>query len=469
MQNSNSVYQNCSINNSRKTRKRKRRQRQNSTVEEVMVPTTVTTTSNFDNECQTTNIKRKTNQQKQDHEEEERDITVLLYSKCTTYINGNESVESTSIRALLTKPRNSEETCSITLDPIHEDAEIHGFKIQYTPMQRYPRHTCIQLPCQHRFNGMALLIHCVRNTMTCPMCRAGLHESMDFFRTFPNEPWHEIMLNISHTHNAQDQTLDEAFPNMTSALYNHFGVIINNNNRNNHTNENLRNLIRLQPQSASLSLDSDENYNYNATGVDLRDGPVIRATDTEMTDFAAFAIFYLFRNQNMMNDERENNDSIAVSLNTSLQMSEDEATTAQPSYTVPQSFTMQLAAAIQNFGIHSISAKFIIRCRVNPSRMQLLTMPRISIPNQRPAILSADIASPIHAIRIVIPEVLPNDDNNNPSSRLNMLRMSAEDLRNHVEQDIMMHLLDMVFVPPDHNNDHHGTRRSRLVFSQRHR
>jgi len=36
--------------------------------------------------------------------------------------------------------------------------------------------------------------------MICPMCRAGLDEPLDYVRSFPGEPWHEIIQNITGRH-----------------------------------------------------------------------------------------------------------------------------------------------------------------------------------------------------------------------------------------------------------------------------
>ena len=37
---------------------------------------------------------------------------------------------------------------------------------------------CIQLECLHTFNACALALHFLTNTMTCPLCRSGVHAKM---------------------------------------------------------------------------------------------------------------------------------------------------------------------------------------------------------------------------------------------------------------------------------------------------
>ena len=64
----------------------------------------------------------------------------------------------------LTKPLNAEEICSITLEPIYENPSIHDFQILDSPCMEYKDHKCIELSCNHRFNGMALLIHFLQIT-----------------------------------------------------------------------------------------------------------------------------------------------------------------------------------------------------------------------------------------------------------------------------------------------------------------
>jgi len=58
-------------------------------------------------------------------------------------------------------------------------------------LSKHPHLHCIQLPeCQHYFDARALVIHFMRNSMTCPLCRGG-HPSavLSAAHTFPNEEW----------------------------------------------------------------------------------------------------------------------------------------------------------------------------------------------------------------------------------------------------------------------------------------
>jgi hypothetical protein len=91
--------------------------------------------------------------------------------KKTIYATANLNLHA---NIYITEPRSNTEICSITLDPIQENPTICDFQISGTPLQSKPNHSCIQLSCNHRFNGMALLIHFAKNSMTCPMCRSGI-------------------------------------------------------------------------------------------------------------------------------------------------------------------------------------------------------------------------------------------------------------------------------------------------------
>ena len=88
---------------------------------------------------------------------------------------------------ILTVPRQDDEHCSITLEPIGEPP----LALQFPPLSSNPLLTCAEMEeCGHRFNAMALIAHFARNSMTCPMCRAGLaNNPMDVCASFPNESW----------------------------------------------------------------------------------------------------------------------------------------------------------------------------------------------------------------------------------------------------------------------------------------
>ena len=93
---------------------------------------------------------------------------------------------------ILTAPRQDDEHCSITLEPIGEPPA----SLQFIPLSRNPLLTCAEMEvCGHRFNAMALIAHFAKNSMTCPMCRAGLAKNrMDVCASFPNEPWTALAL-----------------------------------------------------------------------------------------------------------------------------------------------------------------------------------------------------------------------------------------------------------------------------------
>ena len=66
-----------------------------------------------------------------------------------------------------------EEECTITLEPIKD------YRLPFLPdgpqcvLESLPNLTKASLPCGHGFNALALLYHFAKNSMTCPICRAG--------------------------------------------------------------------------------------------------------------------------------------------------------------------------------------------------------------------------------------------------------------------------------------------------------
>ncbi len=81
-------------------------------------------------------------------------------------------LESLALR--LSEP-GPEEECSISLEdmskchlPFMPETEMG-----WSPLEGRPLLTKASLPCGHSFNGMALLYHFAKNSMTCPFCRAG--------------------------------------------------------------------------------------------------------------------------------------------------------------------------------------------------------------------------------------------------------------------------------------------------------
>lgn len=66
-----------------------------------------------------------------------------------------------------------EEECTITLEPIVD------YRLPFLPdghqsvIESQPTLTKASLPCGHGFNALALLYHFAKNSMTCPICRAG--------------------------------------------------------------------------------------------------------------------------------------------------------------------------------------------------------------------------------------------------------------------------------------------------------
>ena len=69
-----------------------------------------------------------------------------------------------------------EEECGISLEGMSKCRlpflpESTG--VAWSPLEDQPLLTKASMPCGHSFNGMGLLYHFAKNSMTCPLCRAG--------------------------------------------------------------------------------------------------------------------------------------------------------------------------------------------------------------------------------------------------------------------------------------------------------
>jgi hypothetical protein len=65
------------------------------------------------------------------------------------------------------------ETCPLAIEPINQCAPpFEGCCLALNPLK--PEQRCAELECGHRFNGVWLMFHFVRNrTFRCPVCRRG--------------------------------------------------------------------------------------------------------------------------------------------------------------------------------------------------------------------------------------------------------------------------------------------------------
>ena len=106
------------------------------------------------------------------------------------------------------------ETCPITLDDIgvaglvdivlednteagnaaagedsNTDANKENRASVTCPLSEHPELLVVQLPCKHRFNGLALCVHWAKMKMQCPMCNSGDDEKMSIVTSFPGESW----------------------------------------------------------------------------------------------------------------------------------------------------------------------------------------------------------------------------------------------------------------------------------------
>lgn len=67
-----------------------------------------------------------------------------------------------------------EEECSITLEPMRDyRLPFIPEEAANCPVEGEPALTKASLPCGHGFHALALLYHFAKNSMTCPICRAG--------------------------------------------------------------------------------------------------------------------------------------------------------------------------------------------------------------------------------------------------------------------------------------------------------
>ena len=71
-------------------------------------------------------------------------------------------------------PVSGAETCPITCDEIGSpDTVVPYAPSDLTPLKAHPELACAVMSCGHRYHAPALLVHFMRNGLTCPMCRAG--------------------------------------------------------------------------------------------------------------------------------------------------------------------------------------------------------------------------------------------------------------------------------------------------------
>ena len=82
------------------------------------------------------------------------------------------SQRNKTLQLTLSEPAPDEE-CSITLEPIQDYRLSFMQDGPSSVLATQPNLTKASLPCGHGFNALALLYHFAKNSMTCPICRAG--------------------------------------------------------------------------------------------------------------------------------------------------------------------------------------------------------------------------------------------------------------------------------------------------------
>jgi hypothetical protein len=93
-----------------------------------------------------------------------------------------------------------EEECSISSEIIGSEQYVAPYtrvsnkrKKSMIPKCKFfvehPELYCAEMECGHRFDVRALLIHFMRNSMRCPLCRAGVDAMLSCKQSFPGESW----------------------------------------------------------------------------------------------------------------------------------------------------------------------------------------------------------------------------------------------------------------------------------------
>lgn len=336
-----------------------------------------------------------------------------------------ESTDQKRSRVFLSKPLNSEETCSITLEHISINPSIHDFQIPYVPVAACPDHSCIELSCKHRFNGMALLMHFCSNSMTCPMCRDGLADSvLNYSLSFPEEPWIDIMQNFLM--GKSDSPNPTLFAN-TQRLFPNFGQI-----------------LWRGADSPVLQSESHPNLDPNII-------PEYNESFLIESNFSLVINFRMYRNHY---DQNNNDNTAALNNNANsdvfnaifnMTCSLDPNST-RDCYTISANSTRLLSNAIQDLQIRSISAVIYARNHTHNSTVQIATMRRTELNPQTTEIV-AEISPPIYSIRISLqpPANQPQPQGNNAT----FLRYhSSPHFPSQVQSDILS-LLGIMFMPSD--------------------
>jgi hypothetical protein len=112
----------------------------------------------------------------------------------------------------LSEPSPTEE-CSITLEPIRD------YRLPFLPPETpscvvvdEPGLSKASLPCGHGFNAMALIYHFAKNSMTCPICRAGHHHAQMAAQSIPAHARKHFVKHLDslHTQEINEQITSDA-------------------------------------------------------------------------------------------------------------------------------------------------------------------------------------------------------------------------------------------------------------------
>lgn len=339
------------------------------------------------------------------------------------------STNNKNLRVFLAKPLNTEETCSITLEPISENPSIHDFKIPYMPHSQCPDHSCIELSCKHRFNGMALLMHFCSNSMTCPMCRDGLPDTvLNYSLSFPNEPWIDVMQNFLM---GKSDSPNSTFFLHTQRIFPNFGQILWRG-ANSHTEQPFLHTEEESNLDPNIIPSYDESF-------------MIESNFSLVINFLMYTE-HLSSDQNNASSQptTQNDNALYAVFNMTCSL---DPNSTRDCYTISQNSARLLSNAIQDLGIRSISAIIYARNHTYNTTIQIAMMRRTELNPQTTEIL-AEISPPIYSIRITLqpPSRVSTTTRNNNSTVLR--HHHTDNFPSQVQSDILS-LLGIMFMPSD--------------------
>jgi len=272
------------------------------------------------------------------------------------------------------------------------------------------------------------------------MCRDGLSESvLDYSKSFPNEPWIDIMQNFlmaksdSPNNNNSIFTPNPTFYTNTHRIFPHFGQIM------------WRGATAESPVLNPDFFQSDNDQNLDPNII-----PQYNESFLIESNFSLVINFSMFRehhNQNLSSQDNNNNAHFSPVFNMTCSL---DPNSTRDCYTISPNSARLLSNAIQDLGIRSISAIIFARNHTHNTSIQIAMMRRTELNPQTTEIV-AEISPPIYSIRIALqtpqqvqPASLPQQ-----TQHFNLFsRQHSNHLPSQVESDILS-LLGIMFMPSD--------------------